>query len=53
MDDENIVAVMLKGKKVSVRSEVGPSRPFGIASYQTTAAIRNIQTKVIPIEDRD
>jgi hypothetical protein len=53
VDDENIVAVMLKGVKVSVRSEVEPSRPFGIASYQTTAAIRNIQIHLIAEEDRD
>lgn len=53
VDDENIVAVMLKGKKVSIRSEIGPSRPFGIASYQTTAAIRNIEIHLIPIADRD
>ena len=53
VDDENIVAVKIAGKMVSVRAEVEPSRPFGISSYQTTAAIRNTQIHVIPPEDRD
>ena len=53
VDDENIVAVKIAGRNVSVRSEVEPSRPFGIASYQTTAAIRNIRVHVIPPDQRD
>ncbi len=53
VDDESIVEVKIAGKKVSVRSEVEPSRPFGLASYQTTAAIRNIRVRVIPPDDRD
>jgi Domain of Unknown Function (DUF1080) len=43
VDDQNIVAVKIAGRKISVRSEVVPSQPFGLASYQTAAAIRNIQ----------
>jgi hypothetical protein len=43
VDDQNIVDVKIAGRKISVRSEVVPSQPFGLASYQTTAAIRNIQ----------
>jgi hypothetical protein len=43
VDDQTIVAVKIAGRKISVRSEVVPSQPFGLASYQTTAAIRNIQ----------
>lgn len=42
VDDEDIVNVSIAGKKVSVREEVEPSRPFGLASYQTVAAIKNI-----------
>jgi hypothetical protein len=53
VDDEEIVAVLLKGKKVDIRSEIGPSRPFGIASYQTTAAIRKFQIHEIAEGDRD
>jgi hypothetical protein len=53
VDDENIVAVKIGTKRVSVRSEVEPSRPFGLASYQTTAAIRNIKIHLIPVEERD
>jgi hypothetical protein len=42
VDDEKIVDVNTKGQKISVRSEVDASQPLGLASYQTTAAIKNI-----------
>ncbi len=35
------------GRKISIRPEVELSRPFGIASWRTTAAIRNIRLKRI------
>src|SRR5579864_1526291 len=45
IDDKQIVNVDIKGKKISVRSEVEASQPLGIASYQTTAAIKNIRLR--------
>ena len=42
IDKDQIVDQKLAGKKISIRSEVEASRPFGIASYRTLAALRNI-----------
>jgi hypothetical protein len=45
IDKEQIVKQPLAGKKITVRSEVEASRPFGIASYRTLAALRNIRLR--------
>ena len=45
IDKEQIVNQSLAGKKISIRSEVEASRPFGIASYRTLAALRNIRLR--------
>ena len=50
IDDEPLVDVDTTGKKISVRSEVLPSRPFGFASWRTTAALRNIRIRELPAE---
>lgn len=47
IDDDKIVDVETKDRKISVRYEVDASQPLGIASYQTTAAIRNIKLRKI------
>lgn len=39
LGDDKIVNVDTTGKKISVRADIEPSKPFGIASYQTTAAL--------------
>jgi hypothetical protein len=44
--DSVLVVDFVKGdKKLSVRPEVGLSKPFGIASWTTTAAVRNIRVR--------
>jgi len=45
IDKIQIVNQSLAGKKISIRSEVEASRPFGIASYRTLAALRNIRLR--------
>jgi hypothetical protein len=45
IDKEQIVDQKLASKKISIRSEVEASRPFGIASYRTLAALRNIRLR--------
>jgi hypothetical protein len=47
IDSINIVDFTIGTKKLSVRPEVELSRPFGIASWKTTAAIRNIRLQRI------
>jgi hypothetical protein len=45
IDDEQIVDADIENRKVSVRIEVELSRPFGLASWRTTGAIRNIRVR--------
>lgn len=46
IDSAKAVAYAKKGKKLSIRPEVDLSRPFGIASWKTTAALKNIRMEV-------
>jgi hypothetical protein len=43
LENEQIVNIDTSGKIISTRSEVDLNKPFGFASYQSTAAIRNIR----------
>ena len=47
IDDQQIVEQEITGRKISIRTEVDLSRPFGIASWQTTAAIRKFRLREI------
>lgn len=42
IDGQKMVDLAIKGRKLSIRPEVELSQPFGIASWKTTAALRNI-----------
>jgi hypothetical protein len=52
LDKEQIVDADVKGKKISVRAEVEASQPLGIATYQTTGAIKNIQWRKLSETDK-
>jgi len=43
IDDEQVVDQPLEGRRISVRDEVLPSQPLGIATYATTALVKNIR----------
>lgn len=45
IDDEQMVDVELKDRKISTRIESDPSRPLGISTYQVTAAIKDLELK--------
>jgi hypothetical protein len=47
IDDEQIVKTITKDRKISVRGEVEASQPLGIASFQSTAAIKNIRIRTL------
>ncbi len=47
IDDEVIVDFAKGNKMLSIRPEVDLSKPFGIASWYTTAALRNIKLEKI------
>lgn len=42
IDDEQLVNVDTTGREVGIRAEVQPSIPLGLATWQTTGAIRNM-----------
>lgn len=45
IDDKQIVEQELEGHKISIRAEVELSQPFGIATWQTSGALRNIRIR--------
>ncbi len=45
LDDRRIINQDLKGNKFDTRIEMEPSKPLGIASWRTTAAIRQIRLR--------
>ncbi len=45
LDADKIIDVSIEGKQISIRFEVEPSRPFGVATWCTTGAIRDIRLK--------
>jgi len=47
IDDKKLVDFLLEDHELSLRPEVWLSYPFGIASWRTTAALRNIKIKKI------
>ena len=48
IDDEQYVDLQTRGKKLTVRIDVKKSRPLGIASWRTAAAIKNIRLTKLP-----
>lgn len=45
IDAEKVVDIAIAGRRISIRSEVELSRPLGISSWSTTAALRNIRIR--------
>ena len=45
IDDKRVVDLDLKGRKISIRPEVELSKPFGITSWRTSAALKNIKVR--------
>ena len=45
IDDEQLVDLDLKDKRISTRIESDASRPLGISTYQVTSAIKDVQLK--------
>ncbi len=50
IDDEKVIDFTIGDNFLSIRPEVEQSKPFGIASWRTTAAIRNIRLAPLPGE---
>lgn len=45
IDDEQVIDQSIVGKEVSIRSEMIPCQPLGIANFYTIAKIRNIELR--------
>ncbi len=45
VDGEKLIDFSTEGKELSLRNDVNLSKPFGICSWRTTSALRNIQLK--------
>lgn len=45
IDDQNVVYQDIRGRKISTRVEVDASQPFGLATWQTEAAIRRVRLR--------
>src|SRR5262249_46784310 len=45
IDKEKVVDVNPTGRKISIRIECAPSKPFGIATYETAGAVRDIRVR--------
>jgi len=52
IDDKEYVDLETAGKNLDVRIEVADSKPLGIASWRTTAAIKNIRLTKLPATQR-
>jgi hypothetical protein len=47
IDEERVVNVETEGKRLSIRLEVEPSKPLGIATWNTAAALKNIRLRTL------
>lgn len=45
LDERQIINQSLKGNRIGTRFEVEPSQPLGVASWQTTAALRDVRLR--------
>ena len=48
IDDEQVVDQDIKDRKIDLRPEVIPSKPLGIAAWQTKAGLRKIRIRDLP-----
>lgn len=48
IDGEQVVDVETTGRRIGTRPEIDLCRPLGLASYLTTAALRNIRWRPVP-----
>jgi 3-keto-disaccharide hydrolase len=53
IDKEKVVDVSTKGKKLSIRAECEPCKPFGIATWRTTGAVRDIRVRMLTADGHE
>jgi hypothetical protein len=53
IDDEKVVDLETKGKKLSIRPECELCRPFGIATWRTTGAVRDVRVRPLTAAEKN
>jgi 3-keto-disaccharide hydrolase len=51
IDDKQVVDLDTKDKKISLRAECEPCRPFGVATWRTVGAVRDIRVRALTKEE--
>jgi hypothetical protein len=52
IDKEKVADLATRGKKISIRGECEPCKPFGIATWQTSGAVRDIRVRTLTAADQ-
>jgi hypothetical protein len=52
IDNKQVVDLATKGKKISVRAECEPCKPFGVATWRTTGAVRDIRVRSLTEDEK-
>jgi hypothetical protein len=52
IDKEKVVDLDTTDRRISIRVECQASKPFGIATYETTAAVRDIRVRALSAADK-
>ncbi len=52
IDEKKVVDVKTKGKELSIRPECDACRPFGIATWRTTGAVRAIRVRTLTAAEK-
>ena len=52
IDDEKLVDLVTKDKKITIRGECEASKPFGISTWRTEGAIRNIRVRLLTAAEK-
>jgi len=47
LDDKKVVDQDIRGKKISIRPECDPCKPFGIATWRTVGAIKSVRVRTL------
>ena len=47
IDDESVVDLPTEDKKLTIRIECEASKPFGVATYRTTGALRHVRVRAL------
>jgi hypothetical protein len=53
IDNDKVVDLATQGKKISIRPECDASRPFGVCTWSSTGAVRDIRVRDLTAAERD